>query len=168
MKTIKFKRILYSFTALAISGAIIFPQLINANNQVRPPDDKVVDDKIYQQAEKKENPIGLIYKANSHADKAKFKTKDAIIKQTRAEKDSKVLSTTLMTYAQYSREELKEDNPGTIIENDRMVWVIKVDFPSGLKTRGGKFSKAIQTTVFDAETGDLIVVSSIGDEDTSK
>ncbi|SFD62878.1 hypothetical protein SAMN05216378_0725 [Paenibacillus catalpae] len=161
MKSNKYGRFLYFVSLLALFTDLISPLEINAK-QMQPPDQIVENEYL----EKRINPIGQIYKANSHLAKTKFKTENNIIKMTRMEKGSKVLSTTLMTYAQYCRKELRGENPGTIIENERMVWMIKVDFPKGIKTRGGNFSKAVQVTVFDAETGNLLTVSTIGIEDT--
>jgi hypothetical protein len=161
MKSNKLKAIVYTATALTISSAIVFPQLINANR----PLDQIVEQKDQQ---KDTNPIGKIYKANYHADKSKFVKKEDIVKKTRIEKDGKLISAELVTYEEFSREVLEQENPGTIIENGRMVWVLKVDYPTGIKTKGGKFSKAIQITAFDAETGQLLVVTTRGQEDPTK
>ncbi|MDQ6423395.1 hypothetical protein RB620_28670 [Paenibacillus sp. LHD-117] len=162
MKSNKLKAITYTAITLTITGSIIFPQIINAN---RP-----IDQKVEQKNEQnnKPNPVGLIYKANSHADKSKFISKEEIIKKPRMEKDGKLKSADLVTYEQFSREVLGQENPGTIIENDRMVWVLTVEFPNGIKTKGGKFSKAVQISAFDSETGQLLTVTTIGEEDTTK
>lgn len=160
MNSNKFKAILYTATALTITSTILFPQLINAT---RP-----LDQKIEQKDEQKNaNPIGLIYKANSHADRSKFVSKKEIIKEPRILKNGKLKSADLVTYDQFSREVLGQENPGTIIENDRMVWVVKVDYPTGINTRGGKFSKAVQISAFDSETGQLLIVTTVGQEDTT-
>jgi hypothetical protein len=165
MKSKKFKVVANTATALTIASSIVFPQIINAT---RIPADQKVEQKVEQKnAQNNSNPIGLIYKANSHADRSKFVSKEQIIKKQLIEKGGKFTSAELVTYDQFSLEVLGQENPGTIIENDRMVWVLEVDYPNGIKTRGGKFSKAVQIAAFDAETGQFLTVTTKGQEDTT-
>lgn len=161
MRSNKTKIIVYAASVLAITSSILFPQLIKAT---RIPLDQKVEQKNDQNIPKAD-PNTLIFKANSHVDKSKFITKENIIKEPGIRDGGKLLSADLVTYDQFSREILGKPNPGTMIENDRMVWVVKIDYPNGIKTRGGKFSKAVQISAYDSETGRFLSVTTDGQED---
>jgi hypothetical protein len=162
-KTKNVKIALYTAAVLIVSGGLLYPQLINAS---RVPGDQKAD--INQSNNVKSDPSSaLIFKANSNADKLKFKfsNKEQAIKETGLMKDDgKVLSAELVTFDHYSRDVLDKPNLGTMIENDRMVWVVTIEYPTGIKTKGGNFSKAVQISAYDAETGRFLGVTSKGEE----
>lgn len=49
------------------------------------------------------------------------------------------------------------------IDPDRNVWVVITDFPNGIQTKAGFYDKATLTTVFDAESGQLLKSKVTGD-----
>ncbi|MDQ0914599.1 hypothetical protein [Paenibacillus sp. V4I5] len=116
------------------------------------------------ESELSEMPKMPIYKPNSHADKSIFITKEEAIEQARIKENGGILrSVELMTWDQFSREAWNKPNSMADRANDRMVWVVKVDYPKGIDTKGGYFFNANQTVVFDAETGQIFGGITSGD-----
>ena len=53
------------------------------------------------------------------------------------------------------------------VSPDRMVWVVKVAHPNGIKTRRGFYANATQIKVYDAQTGAVIITTITGELDIS-
>lgn len=73
-----------------------------------------------------------------------------------------VVSKELKTWGQHLIDD-KEEVVNYQMDPERMVRVIRTEFPDGLDTKAGFFNKAVLTTVFDAETGNLIESHVTGD-----
>lgn len=102
-----------------------------------------------------------IFTANKNATGVSFKSKDEILKivDKNQEKgtNSSVKSIDSKTWSQH----ISEDDPSSKdidlqVDSDRNVWVVKTDYPNGLDTKAGFYDKATLTTVFDAETGQML------------
>jgi hypothetical protein len=74
-----------------------------------------------------------------------------------------VKSSELKTWGKYLNDEKKEEF--TQVSSNRMVKVIKTEYPDGLDTKAGFYGNATLTSVFDAETGNLLESSITGDYD---
>ncbi|WJH36339.1 hypothetical protein N6H14_11235 [Paenibacillus sp. CC-CFT747] len=105
----------------------------------------------------------VLYKKNSEAPKEKFITKETAIEKAHIKQEGKLISSTLMSWNHFSEEILGKSNSMPQIDDERMVWVVKVDYPKGIDTKGGYFNKAVQISAFDAETGQILNVTTIGD-----
>lgn len=150
--------------ALMILPAVAFAEtpavkdLIDSKNR-----EEQLEHPLAKDAKLSEIPMP-IYKSNSHADKLIFKTKEQAIEQVRVNERGGILrSAELMTWDQFSREAWNAPNSAMDKANDRMVWVVKADYPKGIDTKGGYFLNAKQTTVLDAETGQIFGGITSGD-----
>lgn len=92
--------------------------------------------------------------------------KDDIIKNIRLIDNQTITSSQLTTWGEYLQAE-----GGNVknfeIDDNRLVWKIKIDCPDGLKTKGGIFLKATLLLIIDAETGKTFEKLVDGDRDWS-
>ena len=108
-----------------------------------------------------ENPAP-IYVANDKKDASNFVSEDKCLKNIVQTETSKIKSSTLTTWKQYVTDE-KEEAINYQIDDNRMVRVIKIEYPDGLDTKAGFYKNAVSTIVFDAESGNLITSVVTGD-----
>lgn len=108
-----------------------------------------------------ENPTP-IYTKNDKSDQKNFVPEDKYLKNIVQKSDSKIISNELKTWGKHVKDE-NEEGINYQIDTERMVKVIKVEYPQGLDTKAGFYKNAIAINVFDAETGDLIESTVTGD-----
>lgn len=108
-------------------------------------------------SEGKKAPI--YYKKNNDIDKAKLKQpneiKGFVPDATLAEKGGKYTLKKLMTYEEYYNLGI-DDTIRHDIEPDRLVWVFTSRFNKTHYVNGYPVEKAVVTTLYDAETGDML------------
>jgi hypothetical protein len=103
----------------------------------------------------------LRYPGNKNLPQKKFKPKAFFTKGIAA--DAVLVSYEMLTYKAYQ----KKYDPNVTqceISPDRMLAVLVVDYPKGLKTRRPVYSKAHTVSAFDAQTAQGLSFSSSGDE----
>ena len=76
---------------------------------------------------------------------------------------ARVLSKELMLYGDFLAE-YSPDSRDHTIDDDQRVWVVRVFFPEFDTIRGGVFTNATTTSLYDAETGFYYGYSVSGDE----
>lgn len=143
------KKWIFGLAFLAVVVSAVYPQLSNAQNK----------------AEEISQPLQniQIYNDNSSIDKNKLMTKEVAIEKVHIEKDGKLLSAELVSWNKFSNDVLGKSNSLAQISNERQVWVVKVSYPKGIDTKGGYFKNATQISVFDAETKEILNVTTQGD-----
>lgn len=55
-----------------------------------------------------------------------------------------------------SKDEPNDNLQDREVDPNRMVWVIKTNYPKGLNTKAGFYANATLISVFDAQTGQLL------------
>ena len=108
-----------------------------------------------------ENPTP-IYTANETENANNFVSEDKCIANIAKTNTSKIITKELKTWGQHVTDD-KEEAINYQIDSNRMVRVIKTEFPDGLDTKAGFYDNAVLTSVFDAETGNLIESHVTGD-----
>jgi len=109
-----------------------------------------------------ENPPAL--HVNNNLSESHFITKEQAIAKVSVGKEGDLKSAELVTWKQHlANDEPKEQLINTQIDPDRMVWVVKNYFPKGLDTKAGFYEKATLISVFDAQTGQLLESTVMGD-----
>ncbi|MCM8711231.1 hypothetical protein M2651_09335 [Clostridium sp. SYSU_GA19001] len=106
------------------------------------------------------NPKPL-YTANKNIDSSSLISKANILKKLESNqiktKNSFIKSVKLETWSEHVLENNKENTVvNLLIDPERMVWVILTSYPDGITTKAGFYSNAILTSVYDAQTGDLL------------
>lgn len=109
-----------------------------------------------------ENPAPALT-GNASAAHDKFISKDKAIEKANIQKDAKVSSVELVTWEKHVKDNVQGGSGGTEVAKDRMVWVIKADYPNGASTKAGYFENAQRVISFDAESGRLLSVMTTGD-----
>lgn len=108
-----------------------------------------------------ENPTP-IYTRNDTRDVKSFVSEGKCIESIAKTKTSHIKSKELKTWGQHVKDD-EEEATNYQIDSNRMVRVIKTEFPDGLDTKAGFYKNAVLTSVFDAETGNLIESHITGD-----
>ncbi|NYE57093.1 hypothetical protein [Carboxydothermus ferrireducens] len=110
-----------------------------------------------------ENPAPALHATNNLSE-GHFITKEQAIAKVSVGKEGELKSAEFVTWKQHlANDESKEQLVNTQIDPDRMVWVVKNYFPNGLDTKAGFYEKATLISVFDAQTGQLLESTVMGD-----
>lgn len=109
-----------------------------------------------------ENPTPR-FKANAHADKSGFLSRDEVKAKVTIDSSQgeKLTSAILETYADYMKRNNIKDVSAEI-SPDRMLWVVKINKPHGMDTKGGLFDQADAYYAFDAKTGEELFMRVTG------
>ncbi len=90
--------------------------------------------------------------------------KENILKKIKLKENQNILSAKLKTWKEYKTTE-GDGTENFEVDDNRLVWEVKIDAPDGVHTRGGYYRNAIQMFVVDAETEKLIEMRVHGDRD---
>lgn len=109
-----------------------------------------------------------IFKADKGDTGVSFKNKDDILKIVNEHQakgnNSSIKSAVMKTWGEHnSQDDPNNSDINFQIDPDRNVWVVITDFPNGIQTKAGFYDKATLTTVFDAESGQLLKSKVTGD-----
>lgn len=149
--------VVVSSIVLGTVALLLNPVFSKADTPTVPPVTHPVHSELY-----KENPDPAL-KGNANA-QDRFLKRDQVLAKVQLPASAKVAATDLKTWGTFVSENYgNKGGAGTELAKDRMVWVIKVDYPEGVETKGGFFANAKQTIVFDAETGRFISRDTTGD-----
>jgi hypothetical protein len=103
----------------------------------------------------------LRFSGNQQLPQKAFKSKAFFIKR-QSSPDSVLVSFEMLSFKKYQKKYQVGDTPCEVSLN-RMVAIVVTDHPKGLETGMTSYSKARATRVYDAQTGDLIMLSTVGD-----
>ncbi|SFS77551.1 hypothetical protein [Paenibacillus sp. BC26] len=118
-------------------------------------------------AGKEPQPVEPVLRSASDKMSQLLSTKGNIDKKINLNIKEKILSEKLTSWKEYNNIE-GENAANPEVSDDRMVWVISIDCPNGVQTRGGFFKNAVKTYVIDAETEKLIEMHVKGDRVKNK
>lgn len=111
-----------------------------------------------------------VYIDNASKQQKDFVSDDKLLKKIAKTSSSRIKSSELKTWEKHLSDNKgsgKGNGKGTVILSEispnRMVKVIKTEYPDGLETKAGFYANAVLTSVFDAETGNLLESTVTGD-----
>lgn len=93
---------------------------------------------------------------NKNIPVSKFLGREHFQSKLRKDLGAELKSFELMTYKEYIDKYTPETTGITDISNDRVVAVLEISFPKGLKAENAEYSTAVVRSVRDAENGELI------------
>lgn len=110
-----------------------------------------------------DNPAPL-FRANTQLPSSSFITREEAISKVAAKTGGVLKSADLETWSQHVAKD--EPNIGLhdrAVDLNRMTWVVKTNYPTGLDTKAGFYANATLVSVFDAQTEQLLESTVTGD-----
>lgn len=131
----------------SVAGAAILPQLTHP----------------FDSAKYNDNPAPL-FPANNQLSSSRFIGRDQAVSRVSATSGAVLKSADLEAWSQHvAKDEPNDSIQDKEVDPNRMTWVVKTYYPNGLDTKAGFYANATLTSVFDAQTGQLLESTVTGD-----